>query len=263
MRNYLRTIEKSLAAFSGRFRTPCSTLLRQSLTVSLGFIVISCSSAPTQQTYLKKTDFSGVSKVAIMSSANAPDVTYSISTGPGTASSLATILVPLAPLLLFPAALAVTGIEAAAKASADKSRSGEMADQIDPRIIEDKIGQTFMKSLAAGGPFQTSEYVTNKSQDEGNLADSGYDALVKLKLNKIAIERVAGDNVGLRVQVNGQMKLLRSGRIIWDREEVVSSPESGAHSLDYYKSKGNLVKALDTVLDKAMQRLAYDFMYLK
>jgi len=80
-----------------------------------------------------------------------------------------------------------------------------------------------------------------------------------LFVREISLKRVGGDNAGLNAYVRGQMEYLSSGKIVWDREEYVMSPE--LHSLDYYKENG--LKELDVMLEKAGRNLAYDFVYLK
>jgi hypothetical protein len=91
------------------------------------------------------------------------------------------------------------------------------------------------------------------------LVTSGYDAIIRLTVREISLIGMAGGYVHLYIHVQGHLKNLRSGQIIWDREETVKSPES--HQLDYYKENG--LKELNALLEKAGKKLAYDFVYLK
>lgn len=116
-----------------------------------------------------------------------------------------------------------------------------------------------MQPLKKAGCFQIAEYVTDKNQDGQLFSAKGYHAVIRLSVREISLNRIEGDNARLEVYVRGQMEYLASGKILWDREEYVSSPE--LHSLDYYKENG--LKELDAMLERAGQNLAYDFVYLK
>lgn len=85
--------------------------------------------------------------------------------------------------------------------------------------------------------------------------------MIRLVANKIALERAARDYVSLHIRINGQLKSLKSGKLIWDREEDVLS--SVLYSFDYYKDKDNFMNELTKLLRKAVKNLSYDFTYLK
>jgi hypothetical protein len=207
---------------------------------------------PQQQTYLNNQSLSGINKVAIVVSVNDPDVSYSI-ISPGAGGSIWTLL--LSPLIVIPA----MGLEAGIRSTADQEHAAKVKEHMDLSYIEDKTAQSFMQPLKKVNLFKSVEQPPNKNQDSRQLRDIGYDGVIRLTVRKISIQRVAGDYVKLTAYVHGQMECLSSGNIIWDREEVVTNPEP--HTLDYYKENG--LKELDTMLEKAAKRLAYDFMYLK
>lgn len=213
--------------------------------------LISCASVP-QQTYLTNTSLSDISKVAIVASTHAPEVSYSRTSREAGSSVM---MVPLFPLL----GLAAMGMEASARSGEDSEHAAKIKERVDLSQIEDKMAQSFIRPLTKGNCFQTIEYVKDKNQDSRQLSSAGYNAVIRLSVRKILLERVPGDNVRLRAYVSGQMESLKSGKILWDREEVVLSSE--LHSLDYYKEHG--LKELDALLDKAGKNLAYDFIYLK
>jgi hypothetical protein len=169
--------------------------------------------------------------------------------------------VPLA--LVFPpallAALTAVGTEAAIRSGVDRGHAGEVKDQMDLSHFEETLAQSFMRPLRKGDCFETIEYLTDKNQDLQQLSAKGYDAVIRLFVREISLKRVGGDDVGLNAYVRGQMELFSSGKIVWDRQEYVMSPE--LQPLDYYKKNGLI--ELDAMLKKAGRNLAYDFVYLK
>ena len=230
--------------------------LRRCLCICMVLLLVSCASAPPQETYLTSNSLSSIKKVAILASANAPDVTYatqSRSTGLGLGLGLATAV--FAPILIFPA----MAIEGAARAGADSAHAEEIGTKIELGSIEDKIVQAFTSPLRKASCFDHVDYIKNKINDERQLSDAGYDAVIRLVIKNISLTHLAGDNVGLQIRVQGQLTNLRSGKIMWDRLEVMSSPE--LHTLDYYKANG--LREQDALWEKAGQNLAYDFVYLK
>ena len=225
--------------------------LRRCLCICMAMLLVSCGSAP-RETYLKISSLSSIKKIAILASANAPDVTYATQS-----SSVAPFLVAIifAPILIFPA----MAIEGAARAGADSAHATEIGTKVDLGSIEDKIVQAFTTPLRKASCFDRVDYIKNKNNDDRQLSDAGYDAVIRLVIKSISLTHLAGDNVGLQIHVQGQLTYLRSGKIIWDRLEVMSSLE--VHTLDYYKANG--LRELDAILEKAGQNLAYDFVYLK
>jgi hypothetical protein len=210
-------------------------------------LILSCATTPPKETYLSSANLSGISRVAIVASANAPDVTYSSSNMPTT-------------LMFFPLiGILPAIIEGAARSGMDTEHSQQIGKQVDLASIEDKITEVFSGSIVPAGYFQTVERIKYKSQDEQLLSTSGYDAIIRLTVHEISLDRIAGDYVGLHIHVQGQLKNLRSGQILWDRKEQATS--SAAHQLDYYKENG--LKELNSLLEKAGKKLAYDFIYLK
>jgi hypothetical protein len=226
--------------------------LRQCLCICMALLFVSCASAPPQETYLTSNSLSSIKKVAILASASAPDVTYatqSSSPGPLLVAAI------FAPILIFPA----MAIEGAARAGADSAHAEEIGAKIDLGSIEDKIVQAFTTPLRKASCFDRVDYIKDKTNDNRQLPDAGYDAVIRLVIKSISLTHLAGDNVGLQIHVQGQLTYVRSGEIMWDRLEVMSSPE--VHTLDYYKANG--LRELDAILEKAGQNLAYDFVYLK
>ena len=215
--------------------------------IVLALLMLSCATTIPKETYLTSANLSGISRVAIIASANAPDVTYSSSNMP-----TSFMLFPLIGIL--PAM-----IEGAARSGMDAEHGQQIGKRVDLTGIEYKITEVFAGSIVPAGHFKAVERIKNKNQDEQLLSTSGYDAIIRLTVSEISLDRMAGDYVGLHIHVQGQLKNLRSGQIIWDREEIVTSPES--HQLDYYKENG--LKELNALLEKAGKKLAYDFVYLK
>ena len=149
--------------------------------------------------------------------------------------------------------------EKAIRSGVDQGHAGKVREQLDLSHFEEKVAQSFIQPLTKGGCFQVADYVTDKNQDVRQLSAKGYDAIIRLFVREISLNRMANDNVRLDVYVRGEMEYLSSGKVVWDREEHFLSSEK--HPLDYYRKNG--LKELDAMLGKAGKNLAYDFVYLK
>jgi hypothetical protein len=256
VKNYIFGGNKTAIAHSYRFRRLLRGLLCSFLCVCSGLFLTSCAPKGPQGTYLKNTSLTRISKVAIVASVSAPKVSYSTAK-----DNVSSNFVPLA--VVFPPALLVAltavGTEAAIRSGVDHGHAGEVKEQMDLCHFKETLARSFMQPLRKSDFFETTEYLTDKNQDLQQLSAKGYDAVIRLFVREISLKRVGGDNVGLNAYVRGQMEYLSSGKIVWDREEYVMSPE--LHSLDYYKKNG--LKELDIMLEKAGRNLSYDFVYLK
>jgi hypothetical protein len=195
--------------------------------------------------------------VAIVASVSDLKVTYS-ATKEGEWAFFGVVLATLFPPAL-PVVAAAAVTERAIRSGVDKGDAGEVKKGVDLAHFEGKIAQSFMEAVKKGDFFQNAEYLTDKNLTAQQLAATGYDAVIRLSVHNISLTRDAGDNVGLYASVRGQMEYLSSGKVVWDRDEHVKSPEF--HSLDYYKENG--LKELDAMLQKAGRNLAYDFVYSK
>ncbi|MBL7075798.1 hypothetical protein ISS37_11240 [candidate division KSB1 bacterium] len=229
--------------------------LRRCLCICMALLLVSCASAPPKETYLTSNSLSSIKKVAILASANALDVTPATQEGTG-AAGLGLAIAVLAPLLILPYVAIGTAAE---RAHTDSASAKEIGTKIDISSIEDKIVQAFTTPIRKASCFDRVDYIKNKINDDHQLSDAGYNAVIRLVIKNISLTHLAGDNFGLQIHVQGQLTYLRSGKIVWDREEVLSSPE--VHTLNYYKENG--LKELDAIIEKAGQNLAYDFVYLK
>ena len=213
----------------------------------VGFLMISCGARVPKQTYISKTSLSDVKKVAIIASAKAPIVEYSMdSPHAGTVGFL------LVGYLGF-------ALETTVRSGIDSHHTARIKENVDLSEIEHKAVLAFIKTLQEGSCFQIIEHVKEKDLNNSRLSGIGFNAVIRLSLRKISLERTPKSDVKLYVCMHGQMKNLVSGETIWDREETVPSNEH--HSLDYYKENG--LKELDALLETACRRLAYDFVYLK
>lgn len=229
-------------------------ILHRFVCIGLALLMVSCATTHPKETYLTSANLSGVERVAIVASANAPNVTYSSGVGP-TSAMAGAVLIPFIGLIgIIPAI-----VEGSVRASMDTEHARQIGNRVDLTSIEHKIIEVFSRSVLPAGCFKTMEQIKNKNQDEQLLSNSGYDAIIRLTVREISLIGMAGGYVSLYIHVQGQLKNLRSGQILWDREEMVKSPES--HQLDYYKENG--LKELNVLLEKAGTKLAYDFVYLK
>jgi len=213
-----------------------------------GSYLTSCATKGPEGTYLKSTSLSRISKVAIVASVSDPKVNYART------ELSSEMLILFGPLGLIPVIA-----EAAIRTGADRGHTGKVRERIDLSHLEEKVAQSFMQQLQKGGSFQTIEYLTDKNQDVRQLSVKGYDAAIRLLVREISLNRMGGDQVRIDVYVRGEMEFFSSGKVVWDREEHVLSPER--RPLNYYKENG--LKELDAMLEKAGRNLAYDFVYLK
>ncbi|MFH1769643.1 MAG: hypothetical protein ABH833_03180 [Parcubacteria group bacterium] len=224
--------------------------------IILSFILIlsfiSCTTPPRKQTYINNESLSGIKKVAVVSSANAPDALFSISARES--GQAVQVVAAIFPLFIFPMMV----LEPAARHSEDKYHSTTINKNVDLMHIEDRIAQSYVRALNKGG-IQIAEYIKDKTQDNRQLIEAGYDAVIRLLVREILISRRPGDYVGLNVVTNCQILRADTGKIILDRDESASSSE--LHTLDDYKING--LKELNTILDKIANNFAYDFLYLK
>jgi hypothetical protein len=221
------------------------------LSICMSLQLISCGTTIPKQIYLTNKTLSGISRVAIISSVNAPEVSYSINS-PNAGYSAWTILFGL---IVFPA----MALEAGIRSGVDKGLASGITEHTDLSYLENKLVRSFIEPVKKSACFETTEYLTIKNQDNGQLLTAGYDAIIRLSLHKISLERAVGGYLSLTVFVHGQLESLRSGSILWDREEVVKSPQD--RSLDYYQQHG--LKEIDAIIERAGQLMAYDFVYLK
>jgi hypothetical protein len=244
-------------------------LIRGFLCVCMGSLLISCAAIP-QQTYLNNRTLAGINNVGIVVIASTPKVFYSVDApNAGEAGKWASVGTGIGIGLSAPAALGIPalgpllaipiGIENAVRTGIDKEHAARIAECTDSTFIENKTAQSFIQHLKKGAFFQRIEYMPNKNQDSSQLTSLGYDAVIRLTVREITVQRAPGDYIRLTAKVYGEMERLNSGRIVWDREEFVTNPEP--HTLDYYKENG--LRELDAMLEKASRNLAYDFLYLK
>jgi hypothetical protein len=255
MKNLWFKMKKIDFAHGYKFRELLKPLLCVFLCVCTGSFLTSCATAP-KGTYLNNTSLSDISKVAIVASVSDPKVSYATAQG-NVSASLAPFSGGFLPLVFL--SLVATGAEAAIRSGVDHGHAGEVKEHTDFSHFEEEVAQSFIQTLKKGGCFQVAEYLADKNQNAQQLSAKGYNAVIRLFVREISLERVVGDNVRLHANVRGQMENLSSGKIPWDREERVSSPE--IHPLDYYRENG--LKELDAMLEKAARNLAYDFVYLK
>jgi len=214
-------------------------LLFALLCFGIVLLLTSCASLP-KETYLDAANLSGIKKVAVVVSVSAPEVTYASAnaTGQGGLIGLVATVVVLAE---------------------DNSHKREINGHVDLGSIGDKMAQSFLQPLKKSDRFQYAEYLTGKDQNRLHLAADGYDAIIRLDVRDISIQKTVGYNATLCAKAHGQMECLATGKVVWDREEFVASTEPRA--IAYYEENG--LKDLDTILEKAGRNLAYDFVYLK
>ena len=245
MEGYLFRIHKVAFLSDDRFNKLLRALLCISIFICTGSLLTSCATG-SRETYLKKMNLSGISKVAIVASVSFPKVSYA------KRDNVSLNLYPIAGL--FPILA-----EAAIRSGVDHGHAGDFRQHVDFSHFEETVAQSFMQTLKKGDCFQAVEYFTDKNRDSQQFSAKGYDAVIHLFVSEITLKRVAGDDVGLDAFVRGQMEHFSSGKVVWDRGEYVMSPE--IHPLNYYKENG--LKELDAMLEKAGRNLAYDFVYLK
>jgi hypothetical protein len=238
-----------------KFRKSLGPLLCVFLCVCTGSFLNSCATVP-KGTYLNDRSLLDISKVAIVVSLSDPKVSYHTAERNVSASTVP--YYGAIPALLF-LGLVATGTEAAIRSGVDRGTSGEIKEHTDFSHFEEKVAQSFIQRLKKASCFQVAEYLADKNQQGAKqLSAKGYNAVVRLLVREISLKKCAGDNVCLYAYVRGEMENLSTGKIVWDREEQVSSPWN--HPLDYYRKNG--LKELNAMLEIAGRNLAMDFFIL-
>jgi hypothetical protein len=198
-----------------------------------------------KETYINSTCLTGIKKVAIVTSVSSPEVSYSIyntSIPGGLAGFFASC------------------IEGAIRSGVDHAHAAKISEHSDTSRNESNMAQSFIQVLKKGNYFQVIDYANDdNNRDESKLSNTGYDAVIRLIVQEILLEKTAAEYMSLTARVRGELEKLKSREILWTRDEIVINPEP--HTLDYYKENG--LKELDTMLEKAVRNLAYDFLYLK
>jgi hypothetical protein len=190
------------------------------------------------QNYLGERSLEGISRVAVVVSTNDVEVSYS------QAVDFSSSILPLDLLVQ------------AGKSSADLEKAKDIRARVNPDAIKDALAQSFIQPINKAACFQRIEYVADEDGGKQEVS-GGYDAVVKLTINKVLLERVAGGDARLGVDVRGEMEVLSSGKNIWTRQEIVQSSEPV--SLEECRSNG--LRELVPMLETAGKRLAYDFAY--
>lgn len=233
--------------------------LRRYLCICMSLLFVSCASV-NEETYLTNNSLSGIKKVAIIASANDPDLTSaSIGYTPGASWLALPAIIPGVNIVFGVAMIAGIAIEDAARSARDSANAEVIGTKVVLSSIEDKIVQSFTAPLTKASCFDRIDYLKDKNSNDRQLSDAGYDAVIRLDIKNISFVSVGGDNVNLRIRLQGQLTHLRSRKVMWDRLEYIEPREY--HTLDYYQTNGP--KELNALLEKAGQKLAYDFVYLK
>jgi hypothetical protein len=237
-----------------RFHPLVLVMLRSCLCVCIASLLVSCGDTVPKQSYLASTSLSGISRVALVVSATPPKVSYSLNSQ----NAYVSCLLLLSITAVVPAMLEAV-VENAVRSGEDRGHAEKMGKHVNLTYLEDKLAQSFIQPLRGSPCFQTIDYVTDKKQDDRQLSAAGYNAVIRLSVRELSLDRIGGDNVTLHIFVHGEMKYLSSDKIVWNREEYIESSES--HSLAYYRENG--LKELDVMIEKAGRKFAYEFIYLK
>jgi len=214
--------------------------LKISLFIFLTFILASCVTVP-KQTYIDKKSLPGALKAAVIVTVASPDVTH-----------LSNSQLPFYYTLLY-------GYKFNWGMLGDWDSSGKIKEHIDIIGIEENIANAFMQLLREKKLFQTIEYVSDKNEENLKLSSIGYNMVIRLSLHELSIRTVTADHVKIYISMHGKMEDLASKKIIWDREEKVSSSEM--ELLENMEENGP--KNLNATIEKAVKYLANDFIYLK
>ena len=208
------------------------------------FVFFSCATIP-KEVYINARSFEGLSKFALSINLTPLDVDVSKD----------------GPLFWLPIGFIgwIGGVvESAIRAEIDNSSSRNIENKTDFDSFENQMAESFIALLGRGSfSDNTIELLKDGKKSGRQLLAYGYDALISLSVPKIQIQRDIGNRVRLIIQVHGQMKNLRTGRILWDRSEITINTDS--QTLEYYKKNG--LHELDSMLEKAITKLAYDFVY--
>jgi hypothetical protein len=229
----------------GHLNTGACLFLRRFLLIPLAWLLISC--AAQHNVYLKKDSLAGISKVAVVASAKAPEVSYA----QNSPWVLFVATLPPFPNWVLPASV-VPSLR-------DASHASDIGNKVSLSNIEDQVALSFLQLLREARCFESIEYLKSSDTTASNPSTAGYDAVIKLVVDEFTFSRAHGDFVTLHVRTVGQMEILQSGKVIWDREERVKAPKP--RTLKDYKDHG--VNELEAMIDNGSRKLANDFIYLK
>lgn len=217
-------------------------------------LLISCASVP-QQTYMEKSKLSRFNRVAVNVSTAELDVRYSRETGMSTATGASFVLFGLF-------GFAVAAAEEGGKSSSDKQLAADFKKNTESVRFDDLLCDYFLESLKNANVFKAiAKTAVIDSITHKKLLDDGYDSVIELDIKEMALRKDYGDKLRIHANVWGRLIDLKSGEIVWNRQEVVIGND--AHTIEAFKAGGGklLNEAGDQVFRKIASRLANDFIY--
>ncbi len=194
-----------------------------------------------EQKFLSQKNLTGISRVAVIVSTPGKDISLNQATGRDARTSLyvhSSILM--------------------AMDSAELEETERFRERLDFDNMRDLLAQSFIQRLRKAALFNNIVLLQNQDQARTELIGK-YDAIIKLSLNTILLEKLNDGRMSLRIDIRGEMEKLERGETLWNRQEIIVSPNP--RSLEEYKVTGQ--DLLSGMMETAGKLLSYDFVYLK
>ena len=183
--------------------------------------LISCSSAPPSQVYVKKSQLSKIQVVALNVSSSKFDVKYSRETeiSPGNIA-----LMGLAPIFgLIPLTIGSIG-ESLTESSEDHNLANGLQKTIAEKYFEKLLADYFLEQFKEVNLFKIN-YLHNKNTE--SVINEGYDAIIELNIEELSLKRVWNrDRLNVYTRISGKMANLNELTAI----KAGVTPETGKTS---------------------------------
>jgi hypothetical protein len=208
-------------------------------------LFLSCSFT-TKRIYPTRSEINKFSNIALQVSSEEILVKYNIEEYP-------LALIHLTLVFGLPVWFLSGSAEYLSRVEADEKLARQARETTAKSYCEKLLGDIFIVQVNSEKAFKSINYSNILSKTE--LRKSGFDSLIHLKIEKLYLNRSAGDLFKLYSSVSGEMIDLAKNEIIWKSQETIIS--DGAYSLEEYKADSG--KMLNDTLNKVFKKVALRF----
>jgi hypothetical protein len=211
-------------------------------------LILSCSFA-TKRIYPIRSEINRFSNVALQVSSEEILVKYEVDANPSDLTRFAFVV-------SLPVGILVGTSEYFSRVEADEKLARQARETAAKSHCEKLLGDIFIEQVNTEKAFKSINYSNILSKTE--LREGGFNSLIHLKIEKLYLNRRAGDLFKLYSSISGNMINLAKNEIIWKSQETIIS--DGAYSLEEYKAdSGKILKdTLKKVFKKAALRFSLD-----
>ncbi|MBU1567031.1 MAG: hypothetical protein KJ630_15585 [Proteobacteria bacterium] len=115
-------------------------------------------------------------------------------------------LFPMGLLLNVPA----ISIDRSKRSSKDKVHAEQIGGKINFSVYEEKLAQSFIKTLQESDRFKAVDYKKNNKLANYQLLSDNYDAVIRLYIDKLLLYKVSNEDVKLSTNILAEMVELKS-----------------------------------------------------